>query len=231
MKQRVHFKLESVKSSGTISERDILKQVQKNPKIISEALDSRAIIAAAKLNNIDLQMIESLDELMTNTNIKLDKYYLLSIGNSTTLTTDGSVERNGHFILTKLSQKSFKRKKFLICFYFTSQNLSKKAVEDFKEFSKTYNIPCIPEVQHSIQPVMSFINEPNSLCGAYALSYLKNKGKINEFMPLDKLDTSKMESTHIKNDSKVPNFKKKHNDVTLLKKKVVKDAIRLNKKY
>ena len=230
MKSRIHFKIESVKGSG-VTERDILKEVQKNPNIISSPIDSRAILQSAKMNDIDLQMINSMDELMSNSNIKLDKYYLLSIGNTSTL-TDNGIEKNGHFILVKLTQKTYRRKQFLVCFYYTSQNLSKKAVEEMKEFSKTYNIPCIPEVQYSVQPITSFIDSPNSLCGAYALAYLKNKGKINDFLPLDKLDISKLsDKTHIKKDMKVPKYKKKHNEITVLKKKVVRDAIKLNDKF
>ena len=38
-----------------------------------------------------------MDELMSNSNIKLDKYYLLSIGNTSTLTNNGIEKKKRPF--------------------------------------------------------------------------------------------------------------------------------------
>lgn len=111
----------TIKSTGLGKSEKITPQdIVKN---ISTPIDSRVILEVASRNGYNLTMLNSLDELLSDS-IELNKWYLHSIGNKTIRKPSGETVKSGHYILVKLELiDTGKGKSYPVMFFVSSQQL------------------------------------------------------------------------------------------------------------
>gem|GEM_PF-6979491 len=186
---------------------------------------SRAMLLAAKKNDIDLQMIEKLEDLI-GPGITPNKWYLYSIGN--VKGSDGV--KHGHWIIVKISYEKIDKTNTPIVYFITSQQLSNKAIEEFKKFYTKFKISIIPFNKEMHQPIYDIFDKPDTTCGAYILYYLKHGNHPNKLIPYQKF-TFTDEDTSIKKGEKIPKKLIINNDETVLTSKVGKDLMNIDKSF
>jgi hypothetical protein len=142
--------------------------------------------------------------------------------------------KSGHYVLVKkTNEKIGSARPKPIIWYYSSQQLSDKAEKEFLDFYKTFKINIVPLVEYTTQPIQAFIGGPDSLCGIYCLYYLKYGRAPDKLLPLDSLDAGwdLSDRALMVKDLDIDPKKKMINETTLLKSKIAKDTMRLNRQY
>lgn len=228
MSNRNHFKKKEDKPS--------MKEIIKYGEDSSTPINSDVILYVMNKNGYDLEMLDKLTDILSDEIKEYPHHYLYSIGNKKIKQSDGSTVLSGHYILISI-EYIFKEP---VLWYYSSQELSNSAQKEFKDFNDKTGIRVMPETDIVTQSVFNIIGIPNSECGLWCILFLQQEGKrpnnnfvkaqFKQLKSLGKLTSNKTTKQIISKDLRRDSSKILHNDLTLLKNPLVKQALTLQKK-